>query len=57
MRRRGMGIALVVGGFFIDHRTNPTLYRKLPYDTLRDFAPVVPIADGPLAASRITERH
>jgi tripartite-type tricarboxylate transporter receptor subunit TctC len=32
----------------IGHAANPTLYRKLPYDTLRDFAPVVLIADVPL---------
>lgn len=32
----------------IGHAANPALYRKLPYDTLRDFAPVVLIADVPL---------
>ena len=32
----------------IGHAANPTLYQKLPYDTLRDFAPVVLIADVPL---------
>ncbi|MBI4193488.1 MAG: tripartite tricarboxylate transporter substrate binding protein [Betaproteobacteria bacterium] len=32
----------------IGHAANPTLYKKLPYDTLRDFAPVVLIADVPL---------
>jgi tripartite-type tricarboxylate transporter receptor subunit TctC len=32
----------------IGHAANPTLYRKLPYDTLRDFAPVALIADVPL---------
>ncbi|MCC7483747.1 MAG: tripartite tricarboxylate transporter substrate binding protein [Burkholderiales bacterium] len=30
------------------HAANPTLYRKLPYDTLRDFAPITLIADVPL---------
>jgi len=32
----------------IGHAANPTLYKKLPYDTLRDFAPVTLIADVPL---------
>lgn len=32
----------------IGHAANPALYQKLPYDTLRDFAPIVPIADVPL---------
>lgn len=32
----------------IGHAANPTLYRKLPYDTLGDFTPVVLIADVPL---------
>ena len=32
----------------IGHAANPTLYKKLPYDTLRDFAPVALIADVPL---------
>ncbi|HJQ63588.1 MAG TPA: tripartite tricarboxylate transporter substrate binding protein [Burkholderiales bacterium] len=32
----------------IGHAANPTLYRKLPYDTLRDFAPITLIADVPL---------
>jgi tripartite-type tricarboxylate transporter receptor subunit TctC len=32
----------------IGHAANPALYKKLPYDTLRDFAPVVLIADVPL---------
>ena len=32
----------------IGHVANPTLYQKLPYDTLRDFAPIAPIADVPL---------
>src|SRR5262245_61212883 len=29
----------------IGHAANPTMYEKLPYDTLRDFAPIVLIAD------------
>src|SRR5688572_8525062 len=32
----------------IGHAANPTLYQKLPYDTLRDFAPIVLVADVPL---------
>ena len=32
----------------IGHAANPTLYKKLPYDTLRDFAPVLLVADVPL---------
>ncbi|MGQ0525139.1 MAG: tripartite tricarboxylate transporter substrate binding protein [Betaproteobacteria bacterium] len=32
----------------IGHAANPALYKKLPYDTLRDFSPVVLIADVPL---------
>jgi tripartite-type tricarboxylate transporter receptor subunit TctC len=29
----------------INHTVNPSLYRKLPYDTLRDFAPIALVAD------------
>jgi tripartite-type tricarboxylate transporter receptor subunit TctC len=29
------------------HATAPAIYRKLPYDTLRDFAPVTLIGEGP----------
>ena len=29
-----------LGFIYITHATNPTLMSKLPYDTLRDFAPV-----------------
>src|SRR5580765_8224903 len=29
-----------LGFIYITHATNPTLISKLPYDTLRDFAPV-----------------
>lgn len=32
----------------IGHVANPALYEKLPYDTLRDFAPIALIADVPL---------
>jgi len=39
MRRNCVAIGLAA---------NPSLYEKLPYDTLRDFAPVVLIADVPL---------
>ena len=30
-----------------NHATNPTLMRKLPFDTLRDFAPVILLAIAP----------
>lgn len=29
------------------HSVNPSMYKKLPYDTLRDFAPLTLIANGP----------
>jgi tripartite-type tricarboxylate transporter receptor subunit TctC len=32
----------------ISHATNPTLYRKLPYDTLTDFVPVGLVAELPM---------
>jgi len=32
----------------ISHAANASLYRKLPYDTLRDFAPVTAVADVPI---------
>jgi tripartite-type tricarboxylate transporter receptor subunit TctC len=32
----------------ISHATNPTLYRKLPYDTLKDFEPIGLVADVPM---------
>jgi tripartite-type tricarboxylate transporter receptor subunit TctC len=32
----------------IGHAANPTLYQKLPYDTLKDFAPIMLVADVPL---------
>jgi tripartite-type tricarboxylate transporter receptor subunit TctC len=32
----------------ISHAANASLYRKLPYDTLRDFAPVTSVADVPI---------
>jgi len=32
----------------IGHAANPSLYGKLPYDTLRDFSPIVLIADVPI---------
>ena len=28
--------------------TNPALFRKLPYDTLKDFTPIAPVATSPL---------
>jgi tripartite-type tricarboxylate transporter receptor subunit TctC len=30
------------------HAINPSVYSKLPYDTAKDFAPIAPIAQGPL---------
>jgi tripartite-type tricarboxylate transporter receptor subunit TctC len=30
------------------HTTNPALFRKLPYDTLKDFTPIAPLATSPL---------
>lgn len=33
----------------ISHATNPTLYRKLRYDTLKDFEPIGLVADLPMA--------
>ena len=32
----------------VGHVANPALYEKLPYDTIRDFAPIALIADVPL---------
>ena len=32
----------------ISHAANASLYRKLPYDTLRDFAPITSVADVPI---------
>lgn len=32
----------------ISHATNPTLYRKLPYDTLKDFEPIGMVAEVPM---------
>jgi tripartite-type tricarboxylate transporter receptor subunit TctC len=32
---------------YISHATNPTLVRKLPYDTLRDFAPITLVSHEP----------
>ena len=32
----------------ISHAANASLYRNLPYDTLRDFAPVTSVADVPI---------
>ncbi len=29
------------------HSINPAIYPKLPYDTVKDFAPIAPIAHGP----------
>src|SRR5256886_16226897 len=31
----------------VSHATNPTLVAKLPYDTLRDFAPITLVAHEP----------
>jgi tripartite-type tricarboxylate transporter receptor subunit TctC len=35
----------------IGHAANASLYKKLPYDTLRDFAPVILVADAPMVLS------
>src|SRR5205814_7168450 len=32
---------------YVSHATNPTLVTKLPYDTLRDFAPITLISHEP----------
>jgi len=32
---------------YVSHATNPTLYKSLPYDTLRDFAPITLTAHEP----------
>lgn len=40
------GYTLVMIAF--PHAINPTLHQKLPYDTLRDFAPVTLATSGPL---------
>ena len=32
----------------IGHVANPSLYKKLPYDTLRDFSPITAVADVPM---------
>ena len=34
---------------YVSHATNPTLVAKLPYDTLRDFAPITLVAHEPTA--------
>lgn len=39
----GQTIVIVISS----HSVNPALYKKLPYDTLKDFAPVTLIANGP----------
>ncbi|MDO8597772.1 MAG: tripartite tricarboxylate transporter substrate-binding protein, partial [Sulfuricaulis sp.] len=31
----------------VGYAANPSLYRKLPYDTLRDFTPIILVADVP----------
>ena len=40
------GYTIMVGGIG-PHGINPSLYKKLPYDAVRDFAPVVQIANQP----------
>ena len=48
---------------YVSHATNPTLIRSLPYDTLRDFAPIVLVSHDPtvlvthpsVPASNLTE--
>src|SRR6185369_7461532 len=43
------GYTLVMGSG--SHNVNPSLYRKLPYDTERDFAPITLIALVPIVLS------
>jgi tripartite-type tricarboxylate transporter receptor subunit TctC len=43
------GYTLVMGSG--SHNVNPSLYRKLPYDTERDFAPITLIASVPIVLS------
>jgi len=40
------GYTIMVGGIG-PHGINPSLYKKLPYDAMRDFAPVVQVARQP----------
>ena len=40
----GYTLAIVQNG----HTTNPATIKKLPYDTLRDFTPIAPLARSPL---------
>jgi tripartite-type tricarboxylate transporter receptor subunit TctC len=40
------GYTIMVGGIG-PHAINPSLYRKLPYDAVRDFAPIVQVASQP----------
>jgi len=40
------GYTIMMGGIG-PHGINPSLYPKLPYDTLRDFAPVIHVATAP----------
>ena len=37
-----------VAGIYLSHATNVHMLAKVPYDTLKDFAPVVLVAKGPL---------
>lgn len=37
-----------VAGVYLSHATNVHIYPRLPYDTLKDFTPVVLVAKGPL---------
>lgn len=41
------GYTLIMFG--INHAINPSLYKDLPYDTVRDFKPIVRVALAPLA--------
>ena len=40
---RGKPTVLVTSGSFV---VNPSIYRKLPYDTVKDFAPVSQLTEG-----------
>ena len=41
------GYTLLVGGDF-SHAINPALYKKLPFDTKKDFAPITQLASYPM---------
>src|SRR3954464_13985529 len=40
-----------IGGTGVPHATNPALFPNMPYDTLKDLAPLAHLVDAPLALS------